>query len=301
MSVSPEQLAALVAVVDEGTFEAAARSLHVTPSAVSQRIRALEVEVGRVVVVRSVPCRPTAAGESVLRMARQHRLLETELAAELQIGTGGPVELAVAVNADSAGSWFTGVMAACADWPEVTLRLHVHDQQRSAEMLRAGTVLGAVTADPTAVQGCSTTPLLTMRYTAAATRGLVDRHRRGRSIDLTTMPLVRFSTHDDLQQHVLDRRGVTVRPPTHVVPDSAGFEAAVRVGLGWGVLLPDQLRRLHDDDVVPLGRDDHVDVPLYWQRWRLPSSHLDRLTALVTDAARAASRPAARATRRTPR
>jgi LysR family transcriptional regulator (chromosome initiation inhibitor) len=41
MSPQPAQLEALVAVVEQGTFEAAARRLHVTPSAISQRIRAL--------------------------------------------------------------------------------------------------------------------------------------------------------------------------------------------------------------------------------------------------------------------
>ena len=34
-------LAALAAVVREGSFERAARALHVTPSAVSQRVRTL--------------------------------------------------------------------------------------------------------------------------------------------------------------------------------------------------------------------------------------------------------------------
>ncbi|MGO1167662.1 MAG: LysR family transcriptional regulator, partial [Janibacter sp.] len=45
-----DQLRALLAVVDHGTFEAAARSLHVTPSAVSQRIKGLERDTGRVLV-----------------------------------------------------------------------------------------------------------------------------------------------------------------------------------------------------------------------------------------------------------
>ena len=61
MDLMPAQLAALVAIADHGTFEAAARHLHITPSAVSQRIRALESEVGQVVVQRTTPCRPTAA------------------------------------------------------------------------------------------------------------------------------------------------------------------------------------------------------------------------------------------------
>jgi LysR family transcriptional regulator, chromosome initiation inhibitor len=47
-------------VIELGSFDAAAR-LHVTPSAVSQQIKALEQLVGQVLVVREKPCTATAA------------------------------------------------------------------------------------------------------------------------------------------------------------------------------------------------------------------------------------------------
>jgi LysR family transcriptional regulator (chromosome initiation inhibitor) len=258
--------------------------------------------VGHVVVVRAAPCRATASGEVLVRFARQQRLLEAELVAELSGAPDGAaprrVELSVAVNADSVSTWFTDVLRACADWPDVTLRLHVEDQDHSARLLRSGQVLAAVTSDPAAVQGCSTEPLVTVRYHAAATPELVERHRRARGIDWGTMPLVRFNDKDDLQQRLLDRHGVTGAPPTHEVPDSRAFVEAVRAGLGWGVLMPQQLQPgLDAGELVRLGARDHVDVPLYWQRWRLASETLDRLSGAV---ARAASR-ARRATPRTRR
>ncbi|HQF04594.1 MAG TPA: LysR family transcriptional regulator, partial [Phycicoccus sp.] len=54
-----EHLRTLAAVLDEGSFEAAAKSLTITPSAVSQRIKALEAEVGQLVVQRTLPTRAT--------------------------------------------------------------------------------------------------------------------------------------------------------------------------------------------------------------------------------------------------
>ncbi|MCZ4537646.1 LysR family transcriptional regulator, partial [Gordonia terrae] len=42
MDISQEGLRTLAAVLREGTFDAAATALHITPSAVSQRIKALE-------------------------------------------------------------------------------------------------------------------------------------------------------------------------------------------------------------------------------------------------------------------
>ena len=286
MRLQPDQLATLLAIIDTGTFEAAARRLHITPSAVSQRVKALEAEVGHVVVVRTTPCRATPTGESLVRLARQQALLATETMAELA-PRGGPrggsrIDLPIAVNADSMSTWFGGVIAACAGWDDIVLRLHVEDQDHSAQLLRSGEVLGAVTSDPSPVQGCSTEPLVTMRYLPAATPTLVERHRAGRGVDWAAMPVVRFNDKDDLQQRILDRHGVTTPPPTHEVPNGAGFVTAVAAGLGWGALLTTQLAPLlASGDLVRLGTRDRVDVPLYWQRWRLPSAALDRLSELV--------------------
>ncbi|MFD1214953.1 LysR family transcriptional regulator, partial [Arthrobacter sp. GCM10027362] len=61
-----DHLATFAAVVEHGTFDAAARRLHVTPSAVSQRIKAMEQAAGRVLLQRTAPVQPTAAGEAVV-------------------------------------------------------------------------------------------------------------------------------------------------------------------------------------------------------------------------------------------
>jgi len=314
MRLQPDHLATLLAIIDTGTFDAAARRLHVTPSAVSQRVKALEAEVGQVVVVRSTPCRATSAGEALVRLARQQGLLESEALAGLVADGRSRVDVPIVVNADSMSTWFGAVLAEAVSWDDVVLRLRVEDQDHSARLLRSGEVLGAVTSDPTPVQGCSTEPLVTMRYLPAAAPQLVDRHRLSRGIDWAAMPLVRFNDKDDIQQCILDRHGVDVAPPTHEVPDGGGFVTAVRSGLGWGALLTTQLAPLLDTgELVRLGSRDHVDVQLYWQRWRLPSAHLDRLSESVRTAASAAAarRPTARsstayqparpATRHTPR
>lgn len=301
MRLQPEHLATLLAIVDTGTFDAAARRLHVTPSAVSQRVKALEAVVGQVVVVRTAPCRATSAGEVLVRLARQQSLLESEALAGLARDVRDRVDLPIVVNADSMSTWFGAVLTEAAAWDDVVLRLRVEDQDHSARLLRSGEVLGAVTSDPTPVQGCSTEPLVVMRYVPAATPRLVERHRSGRGIDWPAMPLVRFNDKDDIQQRILDRHGVTVPPPTHEVPDGAGFVTAVRSGLGWGALLTTQLAPLLETgELVRLGSRDHVDVELYWQRWRLPSTHLDRLSDTVRqESARAGIRPSRSAT--TPR
>ncbi|KNX38581.1 LysR family transcriptional regulator ArgP [Luteipulveratus halotolerans] len=281
-----EHLDALLAAIDHGTFDAGARALSITPSAMSQRIRALEAQVGQVVVRRTTPCEATDAGEVLVRLARQRRLLDADVRRELHADDPGRVELSLAINADSLATWFTTVLDTCGDWDDVTLRLHVEDQDHSAALLRSGAVLGAVTSDHVAVQGCSIEPLGVMRYLPAAAPEFLARHRRGRRVDWTTMPVVRFNAKDDLQRRVLERRGLTDDPPTHLVPSSQGFLAAVHAGLGWGAV-PEQ--QAGDDfetgRLVRLGSRDHVDVPLYWQRWRLRSTRLDEISDVVRRAA----------------
>jgi len=288
MDLVPAQLAALAAIADHGTFDAAARHLNVTPSAISQRIRALESEVGQVVVQRTTPCRPTAAGEVLVRLARQTRLLHDEVRDALAHGHLGIVDLPVAVNADSLATWFRDVLEEVGTWSDVSLRLHVEDQAYSADQLRSGGVLAAVTSEPVAVQGCSVEPLGLLRYVPSASAAFAERWRKGRGPDWAQMPVVVFNEKDTLQHDLLAARGVGEPPVVHRVPTSADFREAVARGLGWGMIPVPQL----DERFVPLGARMHVDVPLYWQRWRLDSPTLDRLTEVVRRIARAALRRA---------
>lgn len=290
MSLQPAQLEALVAVVEQGTFDAAARRLHVTPSAVSQRIRALESSAGQVLVQRSAPCRATPAGETLLRLARQIRLLHDEADRALG-GEHLVVDLPVAVNADSLATWLRPVLRDVGAWEGAALRLHVEDQAFSADLLRSGEVLAAVTSDPSPVQGCVVERLGTLRYTPAAAPAFAERWRRGRGYDWAAMPTVVFNEKDALQHDVLAARGVPAPPVVHRVPTSHDFHEAVRAGLGWATMPePQLLPDLAAGRLVVLAPRQHVDVELHWQRWRLDSPALDRLTALVRRAARSGLR-----------
>lgn len=281
MDLSPGQLDALVAIADHGSFDAAARQLHITPSAVSQRVRALETAAGQVLISRGAPCRPTAHGEWLVRLGRQTRFLYDEAAQALASATA--VELPVAVNADSLATWFRDVLAQAPTWESASIRLRIEDQGYSQELLRRGDVLAAVTSDPTAVQGCSVDSLGALRYLPAATPALADRWQLGgTSPDWSAMPVVVFNNKDDLQDELLRRHGVAGRPlVVHEVPSSADFCESVRLGLGWGMLPEPQARADLASGELVLLSDDVIDVPLHWQRWRLDSPKLAALTAAV--------------------
>src|SRR5690606_16887281 len=165
-----DHLATLVAVIDEGSLDAAARRLRVTPSAVSQRLKAFEQQVGRVLVVRSRPVRATESGAALLRLARQQALLEHDAAAALGLGDGGeaPPAIPLAVNADSLATWILPALAEVAVERGVVLELHREDQARTADLLAAGTVMAAVTSRTDPMPGCTVTRLGRMRYRAVA-------------------------------------------------------------------------------------------------------------------------------------
>ena len=272
VDLSPAQLAALVAIADTGSFEAAAARLHVTPSAISQRIRALESSVGRVLVGRGTPCVPTDAGADLVRLGRQLELVFAEAWDE------GPTDLALAVNADSLATWFRPVLAEVATWEGVALRLRVEDEGHSHDLLRRGEVVAAVTSDPSPVQGCSVTPLGAMRYLPVAHPRLLG---PGGRPDWSAMPMVVFNAKDRLQHEQLRRHTDTDPAVVHEVPSSDDFRAAVEAGLGWGLLPETQARAALDDArLVRLGRSV-TRVALYWQRWKLDSPLLDRLSGTL--------------------
>src|SRR3954452_12517277 len=281
---------ALVAIVDHGTFDAAARALHVTPSAVSQRVRALEREVGQVVVRRGTPCVATEAGAALVRLGRQSRLLDDEARAALEEHVRR-VEGTVAVHADSLATWFRDVLAEVAGSTDLTLKLVVEDQAYSAELLRSGEALAAVTSDPHPVQGCRSEHLGFLLYRPAATPELSERWRRGRGHDWQRMPVIVFNAKDDLQHELLRERGVIAPDVVHLVPTSADFHEAIRLGLGWGMLPePQLLPDLDAGRLVTLGGRTHQDVHLHWQRWRIDSAALRSLTDDVRRAASAGLR-----------
>jgi LysR family transcriptional regulator (chromosome initiation inhibitor) len=224
----------------------------------------------------------------LIRLARQTQLLYDEARGALADGGGARVELPVAVNADSLATWFRDVVADLASWDDTALRLYVEDQAFSAELLRTGDVLAAVTSEPVAVQGCSVERLGTLRYVPAAAPAFADRWRRGRTLDWARMPVVVFNEKDSLQHDLLRARGIEEPAVVHRVPTSTDFLEAVRLGLGWGVLPEPQLRPgIADGTLVALSTREHLDVALHWQRWRLDSPVLTRLGDSVRSVARA--------------
>ncbi|MFJ8495692.1 LysR family transcriptional regulator ArgP [Streptomyces sp. NPDC094038] len=284
MELPLDQVRTLLAVVDEGTFDAAAAALHVTPSAVSQRVKALEQRTGRVLLQRTKPVRPTESGEVLVRFARQLARLERDARGELGMsGAGEPTRVSVAVNADSLATWF---LRALTGLPGVYVELRREDEDHTAALLREGLVMAAVTSSPDAVPGCSVRALGRMRYLPVAAPEFAAARLSGALPDvLAEAPVIVFDRVDDFQDGFVRRLGgAGASALRHYVPTSEGFVDAVTEGLGWGMVPEPQAEpRLRDGRLVRLDgrRELWVDVPLFWQQWKLDSPALGAVAEAV--------------------
>lgn len=296
MELLGDHLQTFKVVMESGTLERAAGELNVTPSAISQRLKALEKQVGCVLFIRSKPIKATTNGQVLLRLAKETELLALE--ASRQLGIAGPTnnnvepsKVSISVNADSLASWFTPIFRKLATEKHIACEILRHDEAHSTELLRSGQVMGAVTTKQTPVQGCSSTPLGVMTYRAMATKEFVDKWLSGSDnvSDFAAAPMVNFDRHDDLQLSL--RRQVignnySSSPIEHFVPDSVQYVEAVKSSLGWGMIL--DIQDPHDGSLVLLNPLWERKVSLYWQRWKIASDVLDTLSTFILDAAQRA-------------
>ncbi|WP_368184416.1 LysR family transcriptional regulator ArgP [Aestuariibius sp. HNIBRBA575] len=290
MHLDPAQLSALAAVLRHGSFDAAARVLNVTPPAISQRIKALEDQVGTPLVRRSTPCQATDKGKILARYADDLALLQSGVLSQLNI-TGRPVNLRIAVNADSLATWFISALTAT----DLLYELEIDDQDHSADWLRTGEVCAAITSRSQPVQGCDVVPLGTLEYLAVASPAFVARYFANGITPqaLQSAPMITFSPKDRLQRDWASHlAGRPIQPPTHLIPSSQAFVHASLAGIGWGMnptrLVMDHIKR---GDLVILGDGTTLPTPLYWQTTRHMKSVLAPLTRAVIKSAKSALRP----------
>jgi LysR family transcriptional regulator (chromosome initiation inhibitor) len=292
----PAALECLAAIVEEGGFERAAQRLNITQSAVSQRLRALEAQVGTVLIVRSRPLRPTSAGNLLLKHTKQVRLLRADLERDLRelapSSTGGAREeerISIAVNADSLATWALPALNGLVQ-QGLLLEVIADDQDFTDEWLREGQVLGCITTLKQALRGCKVVPLGAMEYVAIAEAGYAKQRFPGglTAHNFRDAPFIAFNRKDDMQSEFVGKAFGLRRVALNqiFVPSSEGQVRAVLAG--WGVsVVPELLARglIAQGQLVTLAPRAALPIQLYWHCWNLQSEVLDQLTAALTAAA----------------
>lgn len=297
MDLLHPQLAAFAAVLEEGSFDAAARRLSVTPSAVSQRVKALEDRLGQVLVVRQAPCRPTPAGARLLGRVRPMQVLQAEALADFLPERDPRAQahpIAIAVNDDSLDTWFVAALARLHQRHGHMFDVRVDDQDHTLDLLRDGSVLAAVTAEAKALQGCNVHALGAMRYRAIASPAFFAHYfAAGLGAGaFARAPMIVFNRKDALQWRFVRRiTRARLTPPVHYLPTATGFVEAAARGLGW-CLAPESLVEpaLRARRIVMVDPSRWLDVPLYWQCAAVRSRTLQQVGQAIREAAAGALR-----------
>ena len=292
----PDALECLAAIVEEGGFERAAQRLSITQSAVSQRLRALEAQIGTVLIVRSRPLKPTSAGQLLLKHTKQLRLLRADLERDLKelapSTTGGAREeerISIAVNADSIATW---ALPALNDLARQGLPLEIihDDQDFTQDWLREGHVVGCVTTLKQALRGCKVVPLGAMPYVAVAHADFARAHcpQGLNPHNFRELPFIAFNRKDDGQSEFVAKAFGLKRVQLNqlFVPSSEGQVRAVLAGWGVSVVAELLVRGLLErGELVNIAPGYALPIQLYWHCWNLESEVLDQLTAALTRSA----------------
>lgn len=275
---------AFAAVLEERGFERAALRLRITQSAVSQRVKQLEDEMGRVLIVRETPPRATQAGERLLRHYRQVLGLEDDAVGEIgSRSASGYQHLPIAVNTDSLAVWLLDAILPLLREERITVEILVEAQDRTLAFLKSGAVVACISPQREGIQGCSSTLIGRMRYVLAASPEFRERWFKD-GFDRAAVeaaPLIHYSRDDPLQHRSLAQVFGEHRPdsPAHYVPSTEKYVDAIAAGVGYG-LVPEVLaaRALAEGGLVELEPRARIEVPLYWHRWNRHSKHLQDLS-----------------------
>ncbi|MBR9868700.1 MAG: LysR family transcriptional regulator ArgP [Oceanospirillales bacterium] len=277
------QLQALATVMEEQSFDRAAKRLFLTQSAISQRIRQLEESAGQLLLVRSQPLRLTSAGEQLHRHYHQVTLLQSELLKTLgNAREKGFTKLTIGLNADTLATWFMDALQPVLEQSDILLDLRVDDQDQTHLLLRQGDVHGCISSSSKPLQGGNAAFLGISRYLALASPGFIQRYfPNGVSADtLTSAPAVEYNEKDELQDNFLSQFYPAVQTyPRHRVPSSEAFTELIRRGLAWGMAPDLQMKSLIESGaVIEIAPGQSLEVPLYWHSWNLATETGKNLT-----------------------
>ncbi|MEP6587178.1 MAG: LysR family transcriptional regulator ArgP [Polaromonas sp.] len=296
-SFDPDALECLAAIVEEGGFERAARRLSITQSAVSQRLRALEAQVGTVLIVRSRPLKATSAGQLLLKHTKMLRLLRADLERDLKElapsslrGVREEERISIAINADSIATWALQALTGLAQ-QGLPMEIITDDQDFTHEWLRQGQVLGCVTTLKQALRGCKVVALGAMDYVAVATPALAQERLGTAGLtahNFRDIPFIAFNRKDDMQSEFAGKAFGLKRITLNqlFVPSSEGQVRAVLAGWGASVVPRLLAQALIDQGLlINLVPGCVLPIQLYWHCWNLESEVLDALTAALKQSA----------------
>lgn len=274
MTLDYKGLEALYTIQEMQSFEAAAKKLHITQSAISQRIKSLETYYGEPVLIRTFPYQPTELGKRLIGHFKRISLLEEELNKEIG-KTESLQRIAIAINRDSLETWFIEWIRKTDLLGSIVLEVIADDQERTIDYLKNGLVAAALSTSEKEILGGKVQFVGNMEYVLTATPEFVEKHlAKGNPKNLLTAPALKFDLNDQLHEKYLEKffnlNGKEIN--YHVLPSVQGFKQMALSGFAYG-LIPriDIEKELQNKKLVEIYSDKIWKVPLYWHYWAIES------------------------------
>lgn len=266
---------ALAAVIQEQSFERASKVLFITQSAVSQRIKLLEREMGQPVLIRQIPFSATDVGKKLLKHFYQVEHLEKNLEKEVFPDTNlTKTTVHIAVNSDSLATWFWPSLSDVLKENLVELNLILSDEAHTIEKIKSGEVFGAVTLQKEAEKGFQSDLLGTFRYALVANKEFVNRHfHDGVTREaIKRAPSAAFDQRDSMHINLIKEHYGLLEGeyPLHRIRSTEAFVKLAKSGVAFclisEILIQEELESGELVDLLPKFK---LKKDLYWQRWAL--------------------------------
>lgn len=268
-------LQALDIIMQEQSFERAAHRLHITQSAISQRIKQLELLAAQPVLVRSQPIQLTITGQRLLSHYRQVQQLERELLPHLSPDVPETtLTVTIATNADSLATWLIPALSPILEGGKVELNLLIEDENRTIERLRKGEAFGAITLQEEPLSGCQSDFLGFMDYVLTASPAFIQAYfpQGLTEAALRQAPGVAFDQRDDMHVSFIEKHfGLPSGSyPCHTVRSSEAFVTLAKANLAYCLIPRLQImNELKQGELVELLPEKPLREKLFWQRWVL--------------------------------
>ncbi|TMK50608.1 MAG: LysR family transcriptional regulator [Actinobacteria bacterium] len=288
-----EDLAAVRAVVDQGTFSAAAVSLKVAQPALSRRIARLERELGGLLFDR-LPrhAAPTPLGDAVASAAAAIlNEVESARADAMAIARGAAGRIRMSSLAGGIPALARGLSLFQQRHPEVVVELRALDAEAAVLALRERRVDLATLPGSAVEPGLRSRKLARWRVVLAVRPDHPFASRRAIPISaLEDQPLLMLAPEFMVSRHVMDlaeRTGVRLQPRLRDASPEAVLSLARRA---WGIgVLPDSVRIPAELVSVPLARagaSAEFDYVIAWLADRtLPAAAAALVQTLVKETA----------------
>jgi len=268
-------LSALSSIIEMQSFELAANKLFITQSAISQRIKLLEENIGQPILIRSQPIELTAVGEQLLSHFKKVQQLENELLPELLPDKPTkPMKISLALNADSMATWFIQAVTPVLKEHLVELNLLIAHEEQTLDKLRTGEAIGAVSVIKKPLKGHRSFELGKMNYCLVCSKSFQKKYfvEGVTKLSLKMAPAISYDHQDDMHERFIVKHFGLASSEyySHSVRSSEAFVELAKQGVAYCLVPELQIKaELASGELIKLCPQKQLIQTLYWHSWIL--------------------------------